>query len=603
MERKDSGIFGKTPLRIDMIRVMKKLGSILSKRQRKIAVLLGILMLIGGVVDSFGITMVLPLLTAITNTGVWNDTWYAKLICNVLAIDNQRAYIQALLLILAVVFIFKNLFLLLEYYLQYSITAKWQMKTQQLLMQTYMRKPYEFFLSASTGEIMRIIQGDVGQAFSLLSTVLGFYTEAVSALFVGITVLVISPHISWGLFVLLGVEMFIISVIIKPIMKRIGDGLRNNTSLASKWLLQAVNGIKSIKVSHTESFFEEKYNHHTNKITEIGCKYNILTNAPRLMIEAFTLSGVLVIVYTMVFLGVELTEIVPQLSAIAFAAMRLLPSANRMSAAINNVPYYEGGLDNVILTLENENRYDEHEPKCTVNAVSAHTAAANISFSNKLQFSHISFAYSGSDEKIFDDSSFEILPGQSVGIVGTSGAGKTTAIDIILGLLKPSAGKILSDGTDIEENMASWLSHLAYIPQNIFLTDDTIRANVGFGMHRREIDDERVMDALREAQLEKFVKSLPEGIDTKVGEQGVRLSGGQRQRIGIARALYSNPDILVFDEATSALDNETEAAIMESINNLKGQKTLIVIAHRLTTIENCDVVFRVENGSITRERG
>lgn len=586
-----------------MIRVIKKLVSILSKKQRRMVIFLGILMLIGGIVESFSVTMVLPLITAVTDTDQWKDAWYAKLICDILAIEDQRTYIEVLLLILIVVFIFKNLFLLREYYLQYSFTAKSQMSMQRMLMRAYMVKPYEFFLNASTGETMRIIQSDAGQAFNLLSTVLVFCTEIVTALFVGGTVLIISPQIAMSLFVILGVEMAAISVIVKPLMKRMGDEVRNESSLTTKWLLQAINGIKSIKVSRTEKFFEEKYDYHINKITEAGCKNNIITNVPRLMIEAVTISGVLAIVYIMVCSGVELTEVVPQLSAIAFAAMRLLPSANRMSAAINNVPYFEGGLDNIIDTLESESRSNGCEQICTEDTDQTYTVTPDITFSKKLQFSHIDFAYSGSDKKIFDDSSFEILPGQSVGIVGTSGAGKTTAVDIILGLLKPSAGKILADGIDIEENMDSWLSHLAYIPQSIFLTDDSIRANVGFGKHRKEIDDEKVMDALREAQLEEFVNSLPEGIDTKVGEQGVRLSGGQRQRIGIARALYNNPNILVFDEATAALDNETEAAIMEAISGLKGQKTLIIIAHRLTTIENCDVVFRVENGIIIKERG
>ncbi len=586
-----------------MKRVTKKLISILSKKQRKMVILLGILMLVGGIVESLGVTMVFPLITAVMEKGEWNNAWYTKLICDVLAIDNQRAYIKALVLILIAVFIFKGLFLLGEYHLQYSFIAKSKKNMQQAIMQAYMMKPYEFFLNASTGEVMRIIQSDTTQAFNLLSIILALYTEIITALLVGITVLITSPQIAWGLFALLGAEMLIISSIIKPVMKRVGDEVRNENSLTSKWLLQAMGGIKSIKVSNTESFFEEKYVFHTNKIAIAEYKNQTMSNVPRLTIEAMTISGVLFIVYIMVCSGVELAQIVPQLTAIAIAAMRLLPAANRVSSAINNIPYYEGGLDNVINTLEAERKQNSGGQACAEAAEHTLAVKQDITFSEKLQFSHIDFAYSGNDKKIFDDSTFEIFPGQSVGIVGTSGAGKTTAVDIILGLLKPSAGKILVDGIDIEENMTSWLSHLAYIPQNIFLTDDSIRANVGFGKHRKEIDDEKVMAALREAQLEEFVNSLPEGIETKVGEQGVRLSGGQRQRIGIARALYSNPDILVFDEATSALDNETEAAIMESINSLKGQKTLIVIAHRLTTIENCDVVFRVENGIITKERG
>jgi ABC-type multidrug transport system fused ATPase/permease subunit len=195
-----------------------------------------------------------------------------------------------------------------------------------------------------------------------------------------------------------------------------------------------------------------------------------------------------------------------------------------------------------------------------------------------------------------------IRPGQSVGIVGTSGAGKTTAVDIMLGLLYPQHGQVLVDGTDISDNMVGWRKLLAYIPQSIFLMDDSVRENVAFGAHRQDIDDEKVWLALRDAQLEDLVRGMPDGLDTVIGEAGIRLSGGQRQRLGIARALYNNPEILFFDEATSALDNETETAIMESIDNLKGQKTMVIIAHRLTTIENCDIVYRVDDGKILRER-
>lgn len=196
-----------------------------------------------------------------------------------------------------------------------------------------------------------------------------------------------------------------------------------------------------------------------------------------------------------------------------------------------------------------------------------------------------------------------VIPvGKSIGIVGASGSGKTTAIDILLGLLPPQAGNVLVDGVDIRKNYGCWLAHLGYILQMIFMLDDTIRANVAFGISDKEVDDAQVWKALEEAQLKEFVQSLPDGLDTTIGERGVRLSGGQRQRIGIARALYMDPDLLIFDEATSALDNETEAAIMDSINALHGRKTLVIIAHRLTTIEECDIVYRVEHGKIKKER-
>ena len=222
-------------------------------------------------------------------------------------------------------------------------------------------------------------------------------------------------------------------------------------------------------------------------------------------------------------------------------------------------------------------------------------------FEKNVVVDHITFSYPNSETDILKDAYLEIAKGQSVGIVGTSGAGKTTIVDIMLGLLKPKKGAVLVDGSDIENSLSAWLGILSYIPQNIFLIDDSVRKNVAFGIDEQDIDDGEVWRALKEAQMEEFVRSLPEGLDTGVGEKGIRLSGGQCQRIGIARALYNDPEILFFDEATSSLDNETESAIMEAIENLKGYKTLVVIAHRLTTIKNCDVVYRIEKGKAFKD--
>ena len=214
----------------------------------------------------------------------------------------------------------------------------------------------------------------------------------------------------------------------------------------------------------------------------------------------------------------------------------------------------------------------------------------------------ITYAYPGTEKKIFDHANLEIPVGKSVGIVGTSGSGKSTVVDILLGLLKTHQGTICADGINIKDNYRSWLRNVGYIPQMIFMLDDTIRKNVAFGISEEEMQEDRIWEVLKEAQLDEFIKSLPEGLDTGIGERGIRLSGGQRQRIGIARALYNNPEILILDEATSALDNDTEAAIMESINRLHGKKTLIIIAHRLQTIENCDIVYRIADGQANIER-
>lgn len=585
-----------------MIKITKKVFGILNKRQKRMTILIILLMIIGGAIESVSISLVLPLITAIMDKVNWNTTWYAILICDIFQIDDQRSYIEVLLILLIAVFVVKNLFLLLEYYIQYTFIAKSRYNMQSNLMHSYIYKPYSFFVNANSGEILRVLTSDTTQAFALLTNVFVFYTEIIVSIILGITILVMSPSIAIGLAIILGSELLVIALVLKPIMKRNGTIQRSENTETYKWILQSVNGIKSIKVANTEYFFEEHYCRHAQKVVDIERKNQTIGNIPRLIIEACTVSGVLLMLFIMVLTGSELDSIVPQLSAFVVAAVRLLPSVNRISTATNQMPFLEGGLDNVIEALESEKISIEKSRQKSAMKREPNRTDRKIRFDQCLHFDKISFSYQNSEKKIFDKASFKIIPGQSVGIVGTSGAGKTTAVDIILGLLKPDEGHIYVDGKDVEKDMSGWLSNLSYIPQSIFLMDDTIRANVAFGQPIQDVSDEQIWEALREAQMEEFVKSLPEGLDTEVGEQGIRLSGGQRQRIGIARALYSNPDILFFDEATSALDNDTESAIMESIDNLKGRKTLVIIAHRLSTIGNCDVVFRVEDGKVIEEK-
>ena len=278
------------------------------------------------------------------------------------------------------------------------------------------------------------------------------------------------------------------------------------------------------------------------------------------------------------------------------AAVKLLPSANRIVNASNAIAYSEPSLDKLVENMEMAKNTAEKE------ADEINDTKRIFTFEKEIKLASVTYAYPDTEKKILENADMIIPIGKSVGIVGTSGAGKTTAVDILLGVFKPESGKILIDGTDIQENYGQWLSHIGYIPQMIFMLDDTIRANVAFGYKEQKGKEEDIWRALEEAQLSEFVKSLPEGLDTRIGERGIRLSGGQRQRIGIARALYPDPDILIFDEATSALDNETESDIMKSIEGLHGKKTLVIIAHRLTTIEGCDMVYRVAEGKIVREK-
>lgn len=327
-------------------------------------------------------------------------------------------------------------------------------------------------------------------------------------------------------------------------------------------------------------------------------KYSISSSTPRLLIETVCIAGMLGYMIIMIAGGNDIQEMVPLLGAFGFAAIRLMPSANRINNHLTSISYFKPFMMDVSDNLQDEISDEK------VRMDSLKKPEEKLAIKEKVELKGITYAYPNTDVLIFDHADMEIPLGSAVGIVGTSGAGKSTVVDILLGLLQLKEGQILADGIDVleKDNYRKWLNNIGYIPQSIFMLDDTIRKNVAFGIPDDKIDEKRLWEVLKEAQLDEFVKGLPEGLDTGIGERGIRLSGGQRQRIGIARALYDDPEVLVLDEATSALDNDTEAAIMDSINSLHGRKTLVIIAHRLNTIEQCEMIYRIEGGKAFRER-
>lgn len=579
---------------VSVLRSTKKIWKLLDTKQKWMAVILGFMMLIGGIMESIGVSLMFPLIKAVMDENGWNTKWYAIIICRLFSISNISDYVQVLLLLLIFVFILKNAYLLFEYYIQYSFICKSRYNTQRKLMIGYMNKPYVDYLNANSGEIIRVVTQDTVQTFALLTSLLLFYTELVVGIAISITIVITSPQLARWMLVALLIELLFISRVIRPIMRKSGKIVRGESGNANKWIIQSVNGIKSIKVAKCEDFFENNYSIHARNTVEKEKVFQTLNNSPRLIIEALTVSTALIVMFLMVRGGTALYVIVPQLSALAMAAMRLLPSTSRMGSAITSIPYYEGGLDNVSAVI------NEHYIIHNLNEEKSLITGKRINFSNEILFNDVTFSFPNSTKKIFENANFRIKAGEAVGIIGASGGGKTTCVDIILGLLKPSAGAVLVDGIDIKDDLQGWLKNVAYIPQSIFLMDDSILSNVAFGLNSNEVDEKKVWEVLEEAQLADFVRDLPQGLFTEVGEQGVRLSGGQKQRIGIARALYNDPKVLFFDEATSALDNETEASIMKSIDNLKGKVTMVIIAHRLTTISNCDKVFKVQGGTITQ---
>ncbi len=581
-----------------MIRIVKKFRSIMSREQQVRILLLGVLMVFGAVLEMAGVSLVLPLMTAVTDAHFMEKP-YMQAICGMFHIST---YYEAMMLILGAllfIYIFKNAYLFLEYYLQYRFVCNSRFQVQKQLLRIYMYRPYEFYLNATTAEIMRIINTDVINAFSLLTTVLNFFTEVIVSAALILIILIIDPGMAALIGLVLGFIMLVMFKAVKPVLRRASQRFTKNTSLSTKWMLQSLNGIKDVKVSHKEEYFIEEYAIYGKKAINAEKINSVVTMMPRLLIEAVSVASVLAVIMGLLSAGQSIDRLMPQLTAFAFAAVRLLPSTTRISGAVNSAAFQEPMLDNLIKNLKAAKNLESQKHRHP----DIKKEQAALTYEKQFELRNIRFRYPNAPADVLDGADMVIPAGKSVGIIGTSGSGKTTAVDILLGLLLPQSGEVLADGRDIREDYAGWLSHVSYIPQAIYMLDDTIRANIAFGQKKEDIDDAQVLRAIEEAQLKPFLDSLPQGMETKIGERGVRLSGGQRQRIGIARALYTDPEIVIFDEATSALDNETEAAIMESVNSLHGRKTLVIIAHRLTTIEECDIIFKVENGKIIRNKG
>lgn len=580
-----------------VVRVIKKFKSILSDKQRKKLSLLLVLMVIGGFLEMLSVSAILPFMEMIMHPDEIYDKWYVILINKYFPIDSTTHFFLICSFVLAGVYIFKNVFLTFEYALQYKYVYDSMFIMQKRLHSVFIKRPYEYHLQADSGEMVRLINTDTLQAFYMLNSILNLLTEVIVVIVLIVTLFVITPFVTVCMALVMGILLVVIAFVLKPILKKTGEKTSAASARLNKWLLQSIQGIKEVKVMNKEDYFSRQFSKSGLEFANMTRKFNTINIIPRFLIEGCCLGAFFVVVGLMIYNGVDLDQMIPVLSAVAVAALRLLPSVNRISTDIGNISYYEPMLDNVIKNNEDDSKkelvaenarnikiFSEAEPDIEINLVNA------------------TYVYPGTEKKILDDASLKITPGTSVGLVGASGGGKSTTVDVILGLLKCSDGQVLINGKDVYEDVDRWHDQVGYIPQMIFMLDDTIRANVAFGIDEQDVDENAVWRAIRDASLERFVKSLPEGLDTKIGERGVRISGGQRQRIGIARALYLNPQVLIFDEATSALDNETEKEIMNAVYNLHGKKTMIIIAHRLSTITECDEVYRIEEGKFIKER-
>lgn len=583
-----------------MKKIYKKLMVLLDKKQKRKMVLLVFIMLIGAALETLGVAMIIPVINVVLEEDAVEKHKYLQIICRIFSIDNTRGLIIFVMSALMAVFAVKNIFLFFQQKIQMKFVYTNQFATSRRMMINFMQRPYEYYLNADTAVIQRSITSDVNNMYGLILSLLQLISEGI--VFVCLVTISILKDIWMTITVssLLVSVLLIIKCIIKPIMRRAGEENQEYYSGLFKWIEQSVMGIKEIKIAAKESYFINEYAKCGNGYVNAVQRYNLYNSTPRLLIETVAMTGMIMYMMIQLLRGVSVVEIIPQIGLLAVVATRLIPCANRINNHLTSIAYFEPFFMGVGDNLQEEIRDDTVD--YNAETYQKKIEVEKLEIKDKIELKNITYKYPNTDTLIFDDASMEIPIGKSIGIVGTTGSGKTTVVDILLGLLRLQSGEILADGADVMEHYQEWLKNIGYIPQMIFMIDSTIRKNVAFGCADEDIDDEKVWEALKEAQLDEFVRGLPEGLDTTIGERGIRISGGQRQRISIARALFEDPEVLILDEATSALDNDTEAAIMESINRLHGRKTLIIIAHRLQTIEKCDIVYRVEKGKVVQER-
>lgn len=573
--------------------MLKKIDYVLNKKQKINLLILLIVIFVGAFVELLGVSAIMPIIEVAMNPSIIYEKWYLVMVIDTMGFTDANEVLVFWALLLIGIYILKNIYVTMMYNMQYRFIFNNQQKLSVKMMRSYMKQDYLFHVSKNVAEFQRNVTNDVNGFFTVVLNVLQFLAEfsvsvvLVVFLFVQDWVSTVAVALLLFLFLLFFAGFF------KKVLVKKGEESRQANLHVTKWLLQSFSGIKEIKVTNGEGFFISNYDKYYKRCATVQRQQSILTYLPRPVMETVCICSFLfAMIIKITVTKSDITAFVTTLSVFAVATFRMLPSFNKITGYLSGMMFNKPSIDAVYKDLK---EIEELLNKRTTDREDTQ----EVVFHDSIQFKNLSFQYPENEKWILKDASLEIKKNTSVAFIGASGAGKTTAADLILGILEPQQGTVTIDGTDLKKCMSSWHDKIGYIPQTIYLMDDTIRANIAFGVPEDEIDDTAIEQAMREAQLDTFVHSLKDGTATIIGDRGVKLSGGQRQRIGIARALYRDPDVLVLDEATSALDNETEKEVMQAIDGLHGTRTMVVIAHRLSTIKKCDRIYEVGNGLIT----
>jgi ATP-binding cassette, subfamily B, bacterial PglK len=565
----------------------RKIWGLLTPAQRRAAAALLGLMVVGMVLETLGVGLVVPAVALLTQADPARTYPQLQPVLQALGNPDQQTLVVGGMLALVAVYLVKALFLAVLAWRQMRFAYGVQADISQRLFAIYLRQPYTFHLQRNSAELIRNVVGEV-DLFTVNGILPGMVLLTESLLLLGLCtlLLVIEPLGALIVTSVLGSAAWVFNRVTRGHVARWGEARQRHDGLRIQHLQQGLGGVKDVKLLGRESEFLELYHLHNAQSTRMGKMQQTLQQLPRLGLELLAVSGLAVVVISMLAQGRVLEAVLPTLGLFAAAAFRLMPSVNRIFGAAQALRY---GLP-VIDTLRTE--LELAAPKVTA------ARGPVTPFRTALELSRVTYAYPGAATPALIDISLAVRRGESVGFIGASGAGKSTLVDILLGLLAPDTGEVRMDGKDIREDLRNWQDQIGYVPQSIFLTDDSLRRNVAFGLSNEQIDEAAVRRAIRAAQLEELVAGLPDGMETLVGERGVRLSGGQRQRVGIARALYHDPAVLVLDEATSSLDTATEHDVMLAVRALQGAKTILIVAHRLSTVEQCDRLYRLHEGRL-----
>lgn len=586
----------------EIIEIVRKLKYILNSNQKRRSVGVMIITICNSFFELLGVSIIVPFLYSMMSPEKIYQNKYIAIILEKLNITSDMQLLMLMGVLIIIIYIVKNAFMVFAAYVQNLYSAQIQSELSIKMLNDYMQRNYSFFRKTNSAQILRSVQRDIAGIYAILGAIFSIVTYIVTVFLIAVYLIKTDVIMSMGVIALSLITLLLIIFIFKKKMNIMGNELRNANLLAQQYAYEAISGIKEIMVSQKRNYFISKYEKSVEKRQKAVFEQAFTTACPYRIIEGICISGFVGIVCIRLLGGFSIDEIIPNLSVFALGAFKILPSVSGIASDVNTIVFNKPALDSTYIEIQAINNFKIKVEEYTLEKQDS----SKIQFQNKIQIMDASWKYEDGNEFVLDGLSMEIEKGEAVAFIGPSGAGKTTLADVLLGLFRPEKGKILVDGNDIFSYPKQWASIVGYVPQNVFLLDNTIRNNIAFGVNEDEIDDELIWKLLEQAQLKEFVESLPEKLDTMVGERGIKFSGGQRQRLAIARSLYHNPEVLILDEATSALDNDTEQAVMDAIESLYGVKTLIIIAHRLSTIKRCDTVYEIKNGkarSVPKEVG